>query len=275
MLWVVDRQPHRYRLARTVAQALSLALLAAAPLASLARFDLWAGRHRFLGRAVDATGGAAGALLGLVALYVVAFAANEGFGRLFCGFVCPAGQAARHADEADAARALGRGRAAAEARAVLHAVAVAAAGALWWVDPRVVTEGSAGAAVAAAAGVGALAFGVWAHGRWWRWRPCRALCPARPRAREPARVAFGAQFAAALGTCRRCDACAEVCPTGERPREREQGGAACLACGDCVRACEAVFRRRGAALAPLSLGTAPKGRRALPVLAAAPDRATT
>jgi polyferredoxin len=245
-------------------------VLCGVPLLGLARFDLWTGRHLMARHPVGPVYGIGAVLMGILSFYVVTFVVNAFLGRVFCGFGCPVGQASRLGDDVEAAGESGKGRRAAEVRAIAFAVTLAAALALWLVSPRVLVEGSARAIAGTLGVVAALSGAIYLHGRFFRWRFCEAYCPIGIYySAVQTSHGFGVHFDAAKHTCTACGGCQLVCPVGLDPRDltrpkNDLGGLAidgfpqanhCLTCGECVRACEHRFRRQGRALVPLRLST--------------------
>jgi ferredoxin-type protein NapH len=249
--------PHRYRRLRRFTQAVTLLLLFMVPLSGLARFDAWGGDHRAGFQHVEAPIMALGwTLVAIVGFYWVTFMLNAFFGRVFCGFGCPIGQASRLADATQAARG-----SVAKRRAWLaqlgYALGLAAALVLWWVSPRVLWQGGVREVLATLGSWLGLAAVVVLHGRYWRWSFCRRVCPIGvyySAVQTPRR--FGIHYDASL--CNDCAVCARACPVELDPRNLgapidDLGGISidgfpgahhCLTCGDCVRACEHALRRR-------------------------------
>ena len=274
ILQALDDRPHRYRRIRRVTQALTLLVLYGAPALGLVRFDLWAGHHRWLGRPAGAFQGAFGVVLGILVFYGITFLINAVFGRLFCGFGCPIGEASRLADAVDAAKPA-HARRLARLRALTFDAALAGAIATWFVDPRVLLEGTLQAVTFTVVGFVALTALVYLHGAFWRWNFCRKACPIGLYYTfvQPLQ-AYGVVFDAASEACIDCGLCDAVCPVLLHPRRLGEtvsdiGGLAldgfpaqnhCLTCGDCVRACQLVMAPR-AADPPLRYGWRLRTRR--------------
>ncbi|RMH22091.1 MAG: 4Fe-4S binding protein [Acidobacteria bacterium] len=269
ILRLLRRQPHRYDRRRLLGMGVSLGVLFAVPLLGLARVDLWRGRHLLLGAPAPFKHALAGVIVGIAATYVATFLVNLAGGRLFCGWGCPVGQLSRFAEALDGPGLSRRQRLAAHLRGGSFSAALSLSILAWWVDLRVLWQGSP-AALASAWGVlaGAVAL-AWAHGRFWRWDFCAGACPIGLYYSlvSPARW-FGVHFRDQLATCLDCDACDNVCPVGLAPRslmdptgprpglavDGAPGRNHCLECGDCVRACEWMIARRGREPVPLRLG---------------------
>jgi polyferredoxin len=264
----IEEVHHRYRRVRLATQAITLAVLFAVPLAGFARLDLWDGRHLIFGEPTNEVYGLGGLLLGILAFYFVTFVVNAGFGRVFCGFGCPVGEVSRLADVAELPSRSASTRWAGHARAVLYAAALAAAGELWLVSPRVLVEGSPRAIARALFGLAASTGLLYAHGRFGRWTFCRYYCPIGAYySALQTEHGFGVHFEPTGGTCKGCAVCAKVCPVEldprdlARPRDEMRGIGIegfpgrnhCLSCGDCVRACEHVFHDQSREIVPLRL----------------------
>ena len=253
---------HRFGSRRLAAQTLSFSLLFGIPALGLARFDLWAGHHRWLGAPAGTAQGLAGVLLSVAALYFATFLVNAFTGRLFCGWGCPLGQAAALEDQREAAGE------AAQRRARLGAwgyrLLLASSLTSWWVDPAVLLSGDWPAMGLTLSGWGALVGLLTLHARRWRWAFCRGACPiGLYYSVVQTQHALGVHFDAASEVCRGCNACGTICPVGLDPRALgqvlgERGGLSiggfparnhCLSCGLCVEACELAVNRRP----PLSL----------------------
>lgn len=268
ILRTLEKEPHRYPKIRRFTMAFTIAVLYAVPLLGLARFDLWDGRHMAGGARTNFVYGFGAVFLSVVIFYLLTFVINAVVGRLFCGFGCPVGQMSRIADSADIARKTGERRLRREGEAVLFALLLAAAGSLWFMDPRVFIEGSPKAIAWAS---GALAGGtalIYLLGRYVRWSFCRGYCPIGIyySAVQTAH-SFGVHYDEIEGACKGCDYCAQACPVGLDPRDLRKPlndviGVAieglpqsnhCLTCGECVRACESVFVHKPELIPPLSL----------------------
>jgi polyferredoxin len=246
---------HRYTRLRTATMAISLAVLLAVPLSGLARVDLAGDAHLALGRRVDLLTGCVAVAIAIFGFYIVTFALNAFFGRVFCGWGCPVGEASRLADLDESSR--GRGK-----RLWAYALLLAAAVEPWWIAPL-------RAPIVALAAWLALATAIVLFGRRWRWAFCRRVCPIGIYySAVQTRHGFGVCFDAR--DCTDCGACARICPVQLDPRDLSAkvqglGGLAlddmparhhCLTCGDCVRACELVLRKRALPRLPLHLGRA-------------------
>ncbi len=273
ILQSIRGQPHRYDRLRVLGMVASTVTLFAVPLLGLARVDLWRGHHVLLFKEVPFKHGLAGLIVAIAALYVVTFLSNVAAARVFCGWGCPVGQANRLAESWLSA---GRGRSAntptrvkSAAANLLFAVLLALAVAAWWVDLRVLWQGSPRALAVAWSALAAGAIGLLVHARWWRWGFCQSLCPIGLYYSfvSPARW-FGVHYRNQEQTCLDCDLCDGVCPVDLEPRTLmaaigarpglsiadAPGRNHCIECGDCVRACEWIIDLRGRQPAPLLLG---------------------
>lgn len=260
---------HRYDRYRALGMTVSLAVLFLVPLSGLARVDLWAGRHALAFEPAPLKHGLAGVIVGIGAMYVVTFLVNVVGGRLFCGWGCPVGQVSRFGEALAVPRQKTAERLRAHLEGGLFGVALVASIMAWWVDLRVLWQGSS-KAMATAWGV--LLAGValsYAHGRWWRWEFCKSTCPIGLYYSfvSPSKH-YGVHFRNQDATCIECNACDNVCPVDLAPRDLmapsgprpglsiagAPGRNHCLECGDCVRACEWMIELKGEEPVPLLLG---------------------
>lgn len=300
VLAAIARAGPRYRSRRAVVLTLSIATLAAVPATGLARVDLWGGAHRVLGRPATAVEGVQGVVVAMAGLYALTFLSNTVAGRFFCGWGCPVGHASRLGESVDlrARRAPEPGSAgcrprtdrarwfAAHAAGAAFVAAFVAAAMTWWVDPRVVTEGSWTARAATLGVFAVLWAGGFGHAFAWRWGFCRSACPVGLYYRYvTSRAPVGIVLAEDADPCTDCSACTRVCPVGLEPRkllaepvgaDDRFGDAECLRCGDCVEACRMVFLRRPGASPPLRFGrTRPVEARDEPADAVSSEPANT
>jgi polyferredoxin len=248
---------HRYRLYRFLAQCLSAFALYAVPFSGLARLDLVGGEHRFLLRPVGAFEASFAVLTFVGLFYLAASLANPVAGRLFCGWGCLCGQAARFAERTTVAARTHSGRLRALVVEGSFAVALGAGLLAWFVDPASLAGAGWTARWLTGAAFAALCVLALVYGRRWRWAFCRKACPVGLYYSlvTPAKCR-GVVFEGPAGACAGCDACTRICPVGLDPRDLAApctgiGGLAfdglpalthCLACGDCVEACESTTR---------------------------------
>lgn len=277
ILAAVARKGGRYSVRRVVVITLSLLLLLAVPLLGVARVDLWGGNHLLLGERVGAVQGLQGVVVALAVLYGVTFLSNVVVGRFFCGWGCPVGYVSRLGEDVDLRKrhplrrllshVLGAGFVATFVGAVL----------LWWVDPRVVVDGSWTARGITLGVFAALWLGGFLHAFVWRFAFCLHACPIGLYYRYvTSRTPIGIVFSEAPDPCTQCGACTKICPVDLDPRalgtpvaasapagggpaaaDERYGDAECLRCGDCVEACRMVFSIRPAATPPLRFGRQP------------------
>jgi len=259
----------RYRRRRVVVITLSLAVLLAVPLGGLARVDLWGGRHILLGESVGATSALKGVVVAIASLWGTTFVVNTFVGRFFCGWGCPVGYASRLGEDVE--RRKGR-----RERLVQHALGAGfvatfvGALMLWWVDPRVLVEGSWTARAVVLGTFLALSLGGFLHAFVWRFLFCLRVCPIGLYYRfVTSKAPVGVQFVEVPDPCVQCGACVKVCPAKLDPRRLSDapqcspdgsfvryGDAECLRCGDCVEACRMIFLARPNASPPLRFGSA-------------------
>lgn len=260
---------HRYQAYRAGTLALTLVVLFAVPLLGLARFDLWGGDHWMLGHRANALEGLIAIIVGIIAFYFVTFVLNAIVGRLFCGWGCPVAQVARFGEEVEIARKRQKGGAQALAKAISFGAALSASVMLWWVSPRVLLEGSALELASTVAVFVGLVAATYLHGRYLRWAFCKKACPIGLYYSfvAPDKI-YGIVFDDTARTCKDCKACELVCPVDLDPRHLADpkvgiGGLAvdglpsenhCLRCGDCVSACEYIFREERGSRIPLLFG---------------------
>jgi len=281
---VATRGPS-YQVRRSVVVTASLLILLAVPLLGLVRMDLWGGHHVLLGDRVPFLVALRGFVVAMAALWGVTFATNIVVGRFFCGWGCPVGYTSRLGEDVDHKRRQGRLRWALAHLAGAGFVATfVAAIMLWWVDPRVLLEGSA-AARALTAGVFAVLWaGGFLHAFAWRFGFCVSACPIGlyyryVTSRSPVGIAFSNQ----PSPCIECGACEKVCPVDIDPKKLGEalprlgaasraagvatsvaaevpgrgvvyGDAECIRCGDCIEACRMIFKARPGQTPPLRFG---------------------
>ena len=270
LLAKVTKIPHRYAKIRGATMAITIGVLFAVPLSGLARFDAWAGDHVVLFEPASPGEALVAVILGIGAFYLVTFLLNLFLARFFCGWGCPIAQVNRFSEQR---RQRGRGRLELGISLGFEGL-LALSVLLWWVSPRVSWDGSVAAVGLAFAALAALVVSLELHGKYWSWQFCRKLCPiGLYYSVVTAKESYGIVFDAARETCKECDLCDHICPVQIHPRTLETirddiGGLAidglpetnhCLRCGDCVQACEWVFRKEDPALVPLSFGVSTVG----------------
>lgn len=245
-----------------------MGILLVVPLSGLVRLDLWRGNH-LLGFRPAAFNVTLAVVIGVFAvIYGATFLINLVAGRMLCGWGCPIGQLHRLTENPATPGQTSRRRAVQSIVAGGYAALLSVSLLVWWLDWRIVLEGSPQTRLAV---VAALTFGTalaLAHGRWWSWNFCRQACPIGLYYSfvAPARW-FGITFPRPE-TCIECNLCDNVCPVHLHPRSLPDpipspGGLAiadapgrnhCLECGDCVRACEWIVGQETGGIAPLELG---------------------
>ncbi len=248
---------HRYTIVRWAVAVVFTIAIAVVPLADVLRFDLWRGRHVYLGETLGFAEVARRFAFPFLAVNIAIVLASRFAGRYLCGFVCPYGALARLL-EWTRSRALSIG-----ASLVLSAIAFS-----YWIDWRVFVDGS----TRAIALTTTLLFGttamLYVAARRLGLAFCRDWCPSGVYfAVLGHETNCGISFAHPEA-CTDCRACEKVCPVDLAPREIESGGsrggsgfypdglsnhALCIRCGDCVVACEQVTARASEP-APLELG---------------------
>jgi polyferredoxin len=252
------RGVHRYTYWRWgIGIVLTLAI-AALPAFDVLRFDLWQGRHRVLGRDVGLVEAAKAFAFSFLAVNVAIIIASRWVGRYLCGFVCPYGSIARLAEwlrfrSKSRAQRLGAAVLLLASCALLAAIALA-----FWVDPRVLFDGSTRAVVI----VSTVYVGLFAGFSWMAWilalRFCRDWCPSGVYFALLGHETRNAVELAHPSSCTSCGACEKACPMDLLPRamstaEQRAGTglypdgassfALCIRCGDCVAACEGMTAR--------------------------------
>lgn len=268
ILSAVARKGPLYSVTRVAAMTASLLGLLAVPLLGIARVDLWGGNHVLLGEPATWFSAMKGVVVSIIALYAITFATNAFVGRFFCGWGCPVGFVSRLGESVDVRR---KSRLLVAMHHVLGAAFVATfvgAVMLWWVDPRVVTEGSATARLVTAGVFALLWGGGFLHAFVWRFGFCLHACPIGLYYRlVTSKAPVGIVFDEVPDPCTQCGACVKICPVALDPRrlgeeqpgldgdpETRFGDAECLRCGDCVAACSMVFSIRPGARPPLRFG---------------------
>ena len=270
VLSAVDRTGPRYRLRRVLSITASVGVLVLVPALHVVRMDVWGGEHWLLGERVSFITALKGFVVAMGVLYGGTFVSNMLFGRFFCGWGCPVGHVSRLGEEVAVRGKTRRQRVVQHALGALFVASFLAACMSWWVDPRVLVDGSPTARLVTLGILLALAGGGFCHAFFWQFTFCRSVCPIGiyylyVTSRAPVGIAFDK----ASGACVNCHSCEKVCPVDLDPRtfgdesafhvddENRVGrnnDAECLRCGDCVEACRMIFAKKKGILPPLRLG---------------------
>lgn len=259
VLKMLSMRQHRYGVLRFLSMSFSLAVLAVVPLSGLARVDLWRGHHEVLFKPAPLKHAMAGVIVGIASMYVLAFLSNIVAGRLFCGWGCPVGQVSRFGERLDTPGLKARDKFRAQVIGAAFSVAFVTSVLAWWVDLRMLIEGSP---MELSIGWGLIVLGVagaYLHARYWSWGFCKSACPIGWYYSFIAPASyFGIHFRNEQKSCIECDACDHVCPVDLKPRELAEavtdrrgisvadapGFNHCLECGDCIDACERMIELR-------------------------------
>lgn len=263
---------HRYTLWRWSIGIACTAAIAALPAFDVLRFDLWGGRHVWLGRELGAVEVAKRFAFPFLAVNLLIVVASRFVGRYLCGFVCFYGALARLSEWL-------RFRGASRARrwagwTALFALCLLLSGIVcwFWVDPRVFVQGTPRARLLAGAFLGGMALSFFACLRWLGQAFCRDLCPSGVYFAVLGHQTLDGVHFAHPETCTDCKACDSVCPVDLAPREMSGGAhlpgrgfypddlsnfALCLRCGDCIVACEDVNAARRSGPVTLRMGWLP------------------
>ncbi len=271
VLSAVAKRGAVFQVVRIAVITASLAILLAIPLCELVRIDLWRGHHILLGRQVDIIAGLKGFCVAMAVLYGLTFLTNMVVGRFFCGWGCPVGYVSRLGEDVDLKKGKRRRVLKHLAGAGFVATFVAAV-MLWWVDPRVMVDGSMTARLVTAGVFVALWAGGFLHAFVWRFGFCRSVCPIGIYYQYvTSKAPIGIVFEEVPNPCIHCGACEKVCPVDLDPKALgheipdsvietvdsepvRYGDAECLRCGDCIEACKMVFAKDETAIPPLRFG---------------------
>ena len=287
ILAAVTRRGDRFNLLRIVVITLSLLILLAVPLSGLARVDLWGGNHMLLFEPVGLVTALKGAVVAIGAMWGTTFATNVIVGRFFCGWGCPVGYVSRLGEDVDLEKKSRRRRVLQHVLGAGFVATFVGAIMLWWVDPRVLTEGSWTARAIVVGIFAVLSFGGLGHAFVWRFGFCVNACPIGLYYRfVTSKAPIGIVFSEKPSPCIECGVCEKVCPVKIDPKRLGEelpalsgedgstedralamtryGDAECIRCGDCVVGCEMVYAVRDGETAPLRFGfvkdrTAPPG----------------
>lgn len=272
VLAAVAQRGGSFRVIRVAVITASLAILLAVPLLGVVRIDLWRGQHVLLGEEVGIIAALQGFVVTLAVIYGATFISNAIVGRFFCGWGCPVGFVSRFAEDV--------ARNKPTRKKIVHHVLGAAfvatfivAVMAWWVDLRVMWEGSTTARLVTVGTFGVLWLGGLGHAFVWRFGFCMNLCPIGLYYRYVTSVApVGIVFHEDPDPCTGCRSCERVCPVNLNPKVLGKpvesldfndddgpipryGDAECLRCGDCIEACRLTFKKRPDAVPPLRFGS--------------------
>lgn len=269
ILSAVSTRGASYQIRRIVVITVSLLILLAVPLSGLVRVDLWQGHHLLLGQRTDAITALKGFVVAMAVLWGFTFLTNIIVGRFFCGWGCPVGYVSRLGEDVElrkrkplrwlVAHLAGAGFVATFITAIM----------LWWVDPRVMLDGTPTAKAVTAGAWLVLCFGGFLHAFVWRFGFCRTACPIGLYYRYVTSSSpIGIVFSNQPDPCIECGACVKVCPVDIDPKAlgemvtigddaeapQRYGDAECIRCGDCVEACRMIFKGRAGETPPLRFG---------------------
>jgi polyferredoxin len=265
---------HRYTWIRWAVAVVFTAAIAALPLTGTLRFDLWSGRHMYLGEELDFVTVAKRFAFPFLGVNVLIIVATRFLGRYLCGFVCPYGSLARLAEWLRF-REVKRKRTQLIRMAGMLSICLTLAAITFsfWVDWRVFVEGSALALTLSSVFLFGMTFALYGSVMWLGLHFCHEWCPSGVYfALLGPETKNGIEFAHPE-TCTECKACEVVCPMGLPPTEMAsapRSGAGlypdwmsndslCIRCGDCVAVCEDATRRHEVAT-PLEMGWLSQGR---------------
>ncbi len=271
ILSAVARRGAVFQILRIAVITASLAILLAVPLTGIIQVDLWGGHHVFLRQSVDIIAALKGFVIVLAVLYGVTFLTNMIVGRFFCGWGCPVGYVSRLGEDVELKKGRRRKFLTHLAGAGFVATFVAAV-MLWWVDPRVMIDGSWKARGITLGVFAVLWAGGFFHAFGWRFGFCRSVCPIGLYYEYvTSKAPVGIVFSEFPNPCVHCGACEKICPVDLDPKNLGQelppqdaegvdippggyGDADCLRCGDCIEACKMVFAKDATAIPPLRFG---------------------
>ena len=269
LLSAVAHRGAQFKIVRTLVITASLLILLAVPLLGIVRVDLWGGRHLVLGEEVGMVDALKGFIIAMAFLYGATFISNMLVGRFFCGWGCPVGFVSRFGE--DVARKKSRwSRAGSHVAGAGFVATFVAAVILWWVDPRVIIDGSWTARVVTLGVFLVMAIGGFLHAFVWRFGFCLNVCPIGLYYRYvTSHAPVGIVFNEIPNPCIECGSCEAICPVALDPKHlgREvaapsdadaepvrYGDAECIRCGDCIEACRMIFSKRPGEVPPLRFG---------------------
>ena len=275
ILTAVATRGARYQLTRIAVITFSNLVLLAVPLSGLVRLDLWGGHHLLLGEPAEGLDALKGVIIAIAALWGTTFLSNMIVGRFFCGWGCPVGYVSRLGEDAQIKHRPGRtlrwlGSHLAGAGFVGTFIAAVM---LWWVDWRVMLDGTPLAKGVVLGTWLLLCVGGYLHGFMWRFGFCKTVCPIGLYYRfVTSSTPIGIRFSNEPSPCIECGACEKICPVDLDPKNLGQavagdtpsdgvddepmryGDAECIRCGDCVEACAMIFKGHPGETPPLRFG---------------------
>jgi polyferredoxin len=266
---------HRYTWIRWGVGVLATVGVVLLPALDVLRFDLWGGRHVWLGEQMSFQEVAKAFAFPFLAINIAIILASRLAGRYLCGFVCPIGSLSRLFEWFRFENHRGHMRFLALFGGLALCALLVVTTFSFWIDWRVFAEGSpAWIGASAVALVGGTVV-LWEGLRRLGLRFCRDYCPSGVYfAVLGPKSSFGVEFAHP-DACTDCHACEATCPMDLMPREMSGGAyregrgfypeamsnfALCIRCGDCVAACEGTTARNQTPT-PLRLGFLPPDAR--------------
>ncbi len=219
ILTAVATRGAAYQLLRILVITLSLVILLAVPLTGLVRMDLWAGHHLLLTESVDFVTGFGGFVIAMAILWGITFATNIVVGRFFCGWGCPVGYVSRLGEDVHLKRRKRWKWALSHLAGAGFVATFISAIMLWWVDWRVLLDGSPLARGVVLGVWLLLCFGGFVHAFKWKFGFCRSACPIGLYYRfVTSRTPIGIVFDQYPSPCIECGACEKICPVNIDPK---------------------------------------------------------
>lgn len=237
----------------------ALAFVLLPPMTGLLKFDFWGGKHYYLFQESQFLDTLSAFKWPFLIINLIIIIVSHQIGRYLCGWVCPTGVIARWGEELELR--FGAKSWSYRGSVALISIVVATGALYWFVDLRVYLAGTLSAqGIVATIHLG-LAGAIYYEMVRLRFHFCKKWCPS------------GVYFAV-LGQmsrtgiqliereeapCKDCDLCDTVCPIDLEPRKLiadapdSQGIylngmsplSLCIRCGDCVSACDYVFKSEG------------------------------